>query len=122
MAATDADRLALALKNVQSGNFAQAAEACLAVLAAEPDRADALKILSGVRFMEGRLDEALAMLRRAAALDPNDPRVAANRGSILTRMNRTDEAIVCYQQASALDPGNAEAHYNPGATLSPEAW
>lgn len=118
MTATDADTLALALKNVQSGNLAQAAEACLALLAADPGRADALKILSGVRFMEGRLDEALATLQRAAAIDGNDPRVHANLGSILMRMNRGDEAIACFQRAIALDPNYAEAHYNMGATLS----
>ena len=117
MTVTDADPIALALKNVQSGNLDQAARACEDVLRTEPNRADALKILSGIRYMEGRLDEALAILQRAAGIDGNDPRVQANLGSILTRMNRSDEAIVHFQRAITIEPKYAEAHYNLGATL-----
>ena len=117
MTVTDADPIALALKNVQSGNLDQAARACEDVLRAEPNRADALKILSGIRYMEGRLDEALGILQRAAGIDANDPRVQANLGSILTRMNRSDEAIAHFQRAITIEPKYAEAHYNLGATL-----
>jgi len=112
------DPLSLALKAVQAGQFEQAATYCQLALQEEPERAEALKILSGIRFMEGRLDEALATLQRAAALDPNDPKVHANLGSILTRLNRPEEAVACYRRALALDPNYAEAHYNLGAMLT----
>jgi tetratricopeptide (TPR) repeat protein len=116
MSATDT--LSLAVQALQARRLAEAARLCERVLAEEPGRADALKILSGVRFMEGRLDEALAYLQRAATLDPRDPKVHANLGSILTRLHRPEEAVVCYQQALALAPDYAEAHYNLGATLA----
>lgn len=114
---TVTDTLALALKAVQARQFEQAATYCELALQEQPGRADALKILSGIRFMEGRLDEALATLQRAAALDPDDPKVHANLGSILTRLDRPEEAVACYRRALALAPDYAEAHYNLGATL-----
>jgi tetratricopeptide (TPR) repeat protein len=112
------DPLPLALKAAQSGQLDQAARYCELALRDQPERVDALKILSGVRFMEGRLDDALATLRRAAASSPDDPQIQANLGSILTRLARPDEAIGCYQRAIALAPGYAEAHYNLGATYT----
>jgi hypothetical protein len=116
--ATVTDTLALALKALQARDLAQAARHCEAALREQPEHADALKILSGVRFMEGRLGEALATLERAAALDPKDPKVHANLGSILTRMERPEDAVACYRRALALAPDYAEAHYNLGATLA----
>ncbi|HTI87212.1 MAG TPA: tetratricopeptide repeat protein, partial [Alphaproteobacteria bacterium] len=112
------DPLPLALRAAQSGQFDQAARLCELALSEQPGRIDALKILSGVRFMEGRLDEALATLERAATASPNDPQIQANLGSILTRLARPDEAIASYRRAIALAPGYAEAHYNLGATLT----
>jgi tetratricopeptide (TPR) repeat protein len=114
---TITDTLALALKACQAGQFEQAATYCQLALQDEPERADALKVLSGIRFMEGRLDEALSTLSRAAALDPDDPKVHANLGSILTRLNRPEDAVACYRRALTIAPDYAEAHYNLGATL-----
>jgi tetratricopeptide (TPR) repeat protein len=116
--ATVTDTLSLALKACQAGQLEQAATYCQLALQDEPERADALKILSGIRFMEGRLDEALATLSRAAALDPDDPKVHANLGSILTRLNRPADAVAAYQRALAIAPDYAEAHYNLGATFA----
>jgi tetratricopeptide (TPR) repeat protein len=112
------DPLPLALRAAQSGQLDQAARLCELALQEQPGRIDALKILSGVRFMEGRLDDALETLRRAALASPDDPQIQANLGSILTRLARHDEAIASYQRAIALAPSYAEAHYNLGATLT----
>jgi tetratricopeptide (TPR) repeat protein len=112
------DRLARAIECVRGGNFEQAGILCDAVLRETPDRVDALKILSGVRFMEGRLDEALSAIGRAAVLAPGDARVQANLGSVQTRLGRFDEAIASFEKALTIEPGYAEAHYNLGSALS----
>jgi tetratricopeptide (TPR) repeat protein len=112
------DPLPLALQAAQAGRLDEAARHCERALGDQPDRVDALKILSGVRFMEGRLDDALAILNRAAPLSPDDPQIQANLGSILTRLGRPNEAIASYRRAITLAPGYAEAHYNLGATYS----
>jgi tetratricopeptide (TPR) repeat protein len=112
------DRLARALDSVRRNNFAEASTLCEAVLRDSPDNVEALKILSGVRFMEGRLDEALPSIERAARLMPGDARVQANLGSVQTRLGRFDDAIASFEKALAIDPDYAEGHYNLGAVLS----
>jgi hypothetical protein len=112
------DRLARALDSVRRGNFTEAGSLCEAVLGETPDRVEALKILSGVRFMQGRLDEALSAIEHAAKLTPGDARVLANLGSVQTRLGRFDDAIASFEKALAIEPEYAEGHYNLGAVLS----
>ncbi|MGE5538604.1 MAG: tetratricopeptide repeat protein [Gemmatimonas sp.] len=112
------DPLPLALQAAQAGRLDDAARQCETALAANPDRVEALKILSGVRFMQGRLGDALATIERAAAVAPSDPQIHANMGSILTRLARSDDAISSYRRAIDLAPNYAEAHYNLGATYT----
>src|SRR5262249_19024678 len=49
-------------------------------------------------------DAALDLLEQAERSEPNDPRVAFNRGEILEAEGRLDEAIAAYRRAVALDP------------------
>jgi len=52
----------------------------------------------------GRSAEAVQEFRRAADLDPDNARFAANLASALTRVERWDEAGDAYEKAAALDP------------------
>src|SRR5690242_1033289 len=115
-AALGSKLLALAIESIRQRNLDRAASYCTLALQENRDDAEAMKVLSGVRYMEGRFDEALELLRRAAALAPDDARVHANMGSLLARLERSEEAIACYRTALALAPEYAEAHYNLGAT------
>jgi protein O-GlcNAc transferase len=60
------------------------------------------------------LDRALPYFRRAAELDPGNPAVHVNLGSVLFDLNqRESEAVL--ERAIALDPGNVLAHVNLSA-------
>jgi len=61
-------------------------------------------LLGMILASRGRPADAVAELRRAADLDPDNPRFAANLASALARVERWDEAAETYERAAALDP------------------
>ena len=58
----------------------------------------------------GRMDEALAELRKAQELDPLSPVIAADLGKALHFARRYDEAIAQFRRALELDPDSPQAH------------
>jgi tetratricopeptide (TPR) repeat protein len=82
-----------------------------------PDAWVAASGLGKVRLDEGRLTEAVADFRRAAAIEPDSAEVQANLGDALFRLGDRAEAMVHFQAALRLDPGFAGAHYNLGSAL-----
>ena len=52
----------------------------------------------------GDIDAALASLDAAEVLEPNDPRVSAERGEIFMAVGRPADATVAYRRAVHLDP------------------
>lgn len=59
-------------------------------------------------------DEAIELLRRAAALSPAEPSRAADLGGALHRIGRLDEAVGWYEQAIALAPERSALHKGLG--------
>ena len=57
-----------------------------------------------VRMMDGRLDDAELHHDKALALNPNDPRVVAQRSELLTWLGLPDEGVEWAHQAMRLDP------------------
>lgn len=76
----------------------------LALVAEEPDSAEAHATLGWAYFLLGRLPEAFASLGRALVLDPELPRANAHWAAMLESQGRLSEAIGYYQRASELDP------------------
>ncbi len=68
--------------------------------------------------MLGRMDEALAELKRAKALDPLSPIINTRMGTVLVYARRYDEAIVELRNALDLDPTNMLARFELGRALS----
>jgi len=66
----------------------------------------------------GRLDEAIADLNKAIALDPSYYRAYYNRGFVFDKMGRLDEAIADFDKAIVLAPSFHEAYYNRGLTYN----
>jgi len=62
----------------------------------------------------GRVDEAIAEIRRARQLDPLLLAIGANYGLILARAHQYDRAIAECRKTLELDPGFALAHYRLG--------
>ena len=74
-------------------------------------------VLGAVLKLRGRTGDALAAMRKAAALSPNMPEVHFNLGIILSESGNFDDAEGCYRRALAINPDYAEAHNNLGRTL-----
>ena len=60
-----------------------------------------------VRMMVARMEEAELHHQKAFALNPNDPRVVAQRSELLTWLGRPVEGVDWARRAMRLDPYNA---------------
>ncbi len=69
----------------------------------------------------GRIDEALASMKRARQLDPLSPVISANVGYELYLARRYDEAIELIQKAIELDPGTIRGHWFLGMPYEQKA-
>jgi serine/threonine-protein kinase len=68
--------------------------------------------------MIGRMDEALAEIRRAKALDPLSPIINTRVGTVLLYAHKYDEAAGELRKALDLDPTNILARFELGRALS----
>jgi len=108
---------ARALEHHQAGRLADAERGYREILVRSPEHADALHLLGVVAFQTGHLDEALALIERAAALRPDAAPCRNNLGLVLERLGRDAEARAAYEAAIELDPGYAEPLNNLGHVL-----
>ncbi len=74
--------------------------------------------LGSVLSRSSEHQRAQEALRRAAALDPSDPRVPKEMGLDLARQGRFDEAAAVSRQGIPLDPDLPELHSNLGGALA----
>lgn len=116
--ARSTDNWALALKSYQDGQPSKAAEYCQLVLKRTPRSPEALQLLSGLRFLEGRLDEALMSARRAVAFAPRVPANHNNMAAILMALGQPQDALLACDKALALKADYPEALNNRGNALS----
>lgn len=84
-----------------------------------PPRPQSKFVMEGIAaHAAGRREEAVALLRRAVAEQPDDPRVRLNLGVALKDTGAVAEGEACYRQAIAMAPNFAAAHNNLGILLS----
>jgi tetratricopeptide (TPR) repeat protein len=103
---------------IEVKRFADAIPPLEAALRIDGRLATAHNDLGTALMAEGRLDEAIAHFRRAAALAPRDERMPFNLGNALGRASRPGEAAAAYQRSLAINPDFPDAHVNLGALLS----
>jgi Flp pilus assembly protein TadD len=96
----------------QRGDLARADELCRQMLVARRDHPDALNLLGAIYQRAGRVDDAIAWLRRAVQAEPRNPHFHNNLGVYCTHAGRYEEAVECYQHALRLQPDFAEVHNN----------
>ncbi len=101
----------------RKGNLAQAERLYRQLLDARSDNFDALQMLGILRFQQGRLLDALALIGAALRVNPNVPAALFNHGLVLDALKRHEEALASYEKALALQPAYAEAHHNRGVAL-----
>ena len=82
------------------GKSADAADAFRMAIAVNPEHAGALSSLGQLAELEGRVEEAEASYRSAAAAAPNDPQIRFNVGRMLIARGQFTDAI------AELDPLN----------------
>lgn len=65
--------------------------------------------LAGLLRVDGKLDEAAALLTQAAVADPTNVSVQDSLGAIYEKQGKKDQALAAYKQALALNPNNGVA-------------
>src|SRR5208282_6329339 len=81
-------------------------------LAQSPDDAYNLSLLGNLKFEQGKYDDALNALSRAARLDPQDPQIQNYLGVTLSHKGLRQQAETALRKAIQLDPNYAAAHNN----------
>lgn len=101
-----------AVKLHQAGDLAQAERIYRAVTAAEPQHADALRLLGVLMHQRGDGAGALDLIGRAIACDPANAKAHDNLGFVLTALGRREEAVSCFERAVALQPALLPSYLN----------
>lgn len=101
----------------RGSRLSEAASLCRALVAAEPDHAEAHHLLGVLTLDRGDPEAALPLLERAAVLAPATPRIAYHRGNALLALHRLVEAEACFRAALASAPGFTPALNNLGNAL-----
>jgi tetratricopeptide (TPR) repeat protein len=100
---------------IQHGRPDQAEAQAHILLRRHADAGMLWKVLSVAQLRQGK--DALAALRRAAALLPEDPEAHANLGAALYEQQRFSEALISLERSLALAPGNGSALIDAANTL-----
>jgi arylsulfatase A-like enzyme/Tfp pilus assembly protein PilF len=69
-------------------------------------------------LMQGKMEESVAELLAALALEPDSADLQYDVGNVRAAQGKTDEAIGYYRKALELDPKYSDAHHNLGTSLA----
>jgi tetratricopeptide (TPR) repeat protein len=108
---------AVAKKQHQAGQLAEAEHRYRAVLAQDDSHTHAWYLLGVARWQQGDGVEAEHCLRQAIQRRPDWAAAHNYLGMVLANQKRQDEAVVCFREAIRLQPDLAEAHHNLGSAL-----
>ena len=110
----EAQQLAQALRLLQSGDHAAALDIAQRLRDSSTSGARASMVIGIARRMEGRLDESLFALERAATRAAGDYAVHYELGLTQQALARFGAARSSFLRAAALRPGFAPAHHGAG--------
>lgn len=100
--------LAYATALLGGGDTDRARQVLAGILADRPDHGGALAELARAHYLEGDLERALDLYRRAATVEPWNGELRANQAMFLAQFGRFDDARAELLDALALDPEHAE--------------
>jgi len=107
--------LGIALAGV--GRLEQAETRLRRLVELAPAMTNASIALSGVLQRNGKIGEAIQVLREAIGRDPENPWAQRGLGACLMASGRTEEAQVCLQRATALNPRDQQAWFGLAQSL-----
>jgi tetratricopeptide (TPR) repeat protein len=100
--------LARARASHERGALVDAERGYQDALGVDPDHAEALHLLGVVRFQQGRMDEADALMRRSIECMPS-ALALTNHASVLTSLGQRDEALACLDAALHINASHPRA-------------
>jgi predicted O-linked N-acetylglucosamine transferase (SPINDLY family) len=100
-----------------AGDMAGAARLCAEVLARERGNADALHLQGVIRIVEGRADEAVVILGRAAAIKSGDAAIFENLGLANLATAQHAAAETALRRALGLGAGHGLLHMRLGLAV-----
>jgi predicted TPR repeat methyltransferase len=103
-----------ALKSHREGDFLKAQTLYQKILKKNPQHAASMHQLGLLAVQLNQLDTAIAWLKQALAISPDDPIIHNNLGNAYKISGQWLDAIDHFQQALKLNPDYAEAHNNLG--------
>ena len=111
-------RLGLVEVACQRKKMDTARELIRQALSEKPDDAYVQDSYSRLLFLDGKLTESEAALKRALVLDPTLVRTHVALGDLyMSALHQPEQAIAAYRNAINQDPNHAGAHYALGVTL-----
>lgn len=99
------------------GHYVEAEQLAREITQQFPKLGFGWKVLGVVLKLQGRTDDALAPMKQAAQLLPDDAEVHNNYGVTLKNLGYFVEAEDCYRRALEINPAYAWAHTNLGNAL-----
>jgi predicted O-linked N-acetylglucosamine transferase (SPINDLY family) len=110
-----------ALQHYRKGEWQQAEELYLQILAVDPYQVDALHLLAAITGQTGREEQAAQYLRIVLKLRPGWAEAHNNLGNVYAAQKKLPEAVACFQEAISLKPDFAAAHNNLGNALQEQS-
>lgn len=106
-----------ALARHQQGDLAEAERLYRALIAVEPQNAEALHLLGYVALQTGRWQAAADWIGRSLQVDPTQAAARLNLGVALRNLRQLDAALTCLDGLLARAPDHAEALNNRADVL-----
>jgi len=101
----------------QQGDLEGAEAIYRQVLGRDGNHVGAWQLRGVIRFQQKRPLEALPLLERAVALDPDNAASFNNLGNVLMDLQRFGDAVAAFERATELKPEAADMHANLGRAL-----
>jgi predicted TPR repeat methyltransferase len=111
------EAVAIAIGLQQRDQWVAAGDIYRQILAVAPDAPAAVHYSGVLAHQEGRSEEAVALIQRSLALEPNRADWHSNLAIVLRDRLELPAAIDACRRAIALDPDHANAHNNLGVLL-----
>ncbi|MBF0164397.1 MAG: tetratricopeptide repeat protein [Magnetococcales bacterium] len=103
-----------ALELHHANRLAEAEALYRQILRETPRHQDALNLLGYLLHQRGERDEAIVMIQKAIAIDPNQPLFHNNLGIVFQNHGQPEAALAAYAKALKLDPNYQAAMSNLG--------